>query len=155
MSHGSLHFHNKGRPWTKKLGYSVAELIEGCPTLPRWGFSAHTTNTILLAAFLGQAIVLRGHQQELRDGVELLDQLARFINSLGPVSWSNLTDLSRMNYLLANGRPRFEGEAARAKTDSPLAQRSGDPCRGRSVRLCLGELAGLRGRWSASQTASK
>lgn len=99
ISHGSLRAHNKTKSWTRELGYSASELIQGCPVLPRWGLSGNTSNTILLAAFLEQPIVLRGHQEDLRDGVDLLDQLARFVNSLGSVCWSNLTGLSRMNYL--------------------------------------------------------
>jgi hypothetical protein len=98
VSHGSLRAHNKTKQWTKTLGYLSSELVEGCPVLPRWGFAGNTTNAILLAAFLKQRIILRGHHQDLRDGIELLDQHARLINSLGIVSWSNLTTLSRTNY---------------------------------------------------------
>jgi hypothetical protein len=99
ISHGSLRAHNSTRAWTKNLGYLPSELIQGCPVLPRWGLTGQTTtNAILLAAFLHQAIILRGHQKDLRDGVELLDGLAQFVNGLGPVNWSNLTELSRSNY---------------------------------------------------------
>ena len=99
ISHGSLRFHNRSKPWIRELGYTASELIQGCPVLPRWGLSDNISNTILLAAFLGQPIVLRGHQEDLKDGVDLLDQLACFINSLGSVCWSNLTGLGRMNYV--------------------------------------------------------
>jgi hypothetical protein len=50
-----------------------------------------------LAAFLKQRLILRGHHQDLKNGIELLDQHARLINSLG-VSWANLGDLSRTNF---------------------------------------------------------
>jgi hypothetical protein len=98
VSHGSLQAHNRGKSWTKKLGYLQSELVSGCPILPRWGFSGQVENRILVAAFLNQPIVLRGHQRDLREGVELLDELARFINGLGPVSWLKLDELSRINY---------------------------------------------------------
>ena len=97
ISHGSLRVHNRTKAWTRSLGYHPSELIAGCPILPRWGISGNPNNTILLAAFLGQAIILRGHHQDLRHGIEWLDDLAEFINGLGPVTWSNLTDLSRSN----------------------------------------------------------
>jgi hypothetical protein len=97
ISHGSLRAHNKAKDWTKTLGYLASELVRGCPVLPRWGVSGDLQNTILLAAFLKQAIILRGHHQDLKDGIELLDDLARFINGLGHVVWSNLSDLSRLD----------------------------------------------------------
>jgi hypothetical protein len=99
ISHGSLREHNKTRAWTRNVGYSPSELIQGCPVMPRWGLSSDSTNTILLAAFLEQPIVLRGHQQDLKNGIDVLDHAARVINGLGAVSWSNLTGLSRLNYL--------------------------------------------------------
>jgi hypothetical protein len=97
ISHGSLRSVNQTKRWTRSLGYLPSELIEGCPVLPRWGLSG-TTNIILLAAFLGQPMILRGHHQDLKNGIEVLDRLAGFINGLGPVTWSNVTALSRMNY---------------------------------------------------------
>jgi len=110
ISHGSLRAHNKGKTWTRKVGYAVSELIAGCPVLPRWGLAGNARNTILLAAFLNQPIILRGHHRDLRDGTEVLDELARFINSLGTVTWSNLTELSRLNYLR-----RLDGNTLRLK----------------------------------------
>jgi hypothetical protein len=98
ISHGSLRAHNKAKPWTKSLGVFPSEVIQGCPVLPRWGLAGATTNAILLAAFLKQPFVLRGHHQDLKDGVEVLDKLGGFINGLGPVSWSNMTGLTRTNY---------------------------------------------------------
>jgi len=98
ISHGSLRSHNRGKSWTRSLGYLPAEWIEGTPVLPRWGFSASAKNTVLLAAYLNQPMILRGHHQDLAEGVELLDELARFINNLGHVRWGNMTEISRMNY---------------------------------------------------------
>jgi hypothetical protein len=110
ISHGSLRAHNRGKLWTGTLGYSPSELVQGCPVLPRWSMTGNVTNTILLAAFLGQPIVLRGHHQDLKNGIELLDHLAGFINRLGPVSWSNMTGLSRMNY-----QWRMDGRTCRVR----------------------------------------
>ena len=58
-------------------------------------------------------MVFRGHHQDLKNGIELLDDLAEFINSLGHVTWSNMTDISRMNY-----QWRLEGDTFKVK---PLA----------------------------------
>ena len=92
ISHGSLRAHNKQEDWTRLLGYLPSELIDECPVLPRWAFAGDCTNTILLAAYLGQPLILRGHHQDLKDGVELLDKLAGIINTLGPIAWTNLQD---------------------------------------------------------------
>jgi hypothetical protein len=98
ISHGSLRAHNAGKSWTRHLGYFPSELVQGCPVLPRWGLSGQVENAVLLAAFLGQPMIFRGHHQDLKNGIELLDDLAGFINRLGSVVWSNMTDLCRMNY---------------------------------------------------------
>src|SRR6185437_10498330 len=110
LSHGSLRAHNATKAWTKSVGYLPAEQVQNCPVLPRWGLSGNTTNAILLAAFLGQPLVLRGHQRDLKNGIELLDQHAGYINSLGSVLWSNMTGVSRSNYLW-----RMDGETCRLK----------------------------------------
>ncbi len=98
ISHGSLRAHNKSRAWSKTLGFLPSEIIQGCPVLPRWGVSGDLKNTILLAAYLKQAIILRGHHQDLKDGPELLADLARLINGLGSVAWLNMTEMARSNY---------------------------------------------------------
>jgi hypothetical protein len=115
ISHGSLRAHNEARPWTRTLGYLPAELIQGCPVLPRWALAGNTANLILLSAYLNQPIILRGHHQDLKEGVELLDQLANAINGLGPVLWSSLGDISRANF-----QWRMDGTVCRVK---PLGRR--------------------------------
>ena len=110
ISHGSLRVHNKGREWTRTLGYLPSETIRGCPVLPRWRLAANATNTILLAAYLRQPIILVGHHQDLKNGTDVLDQLARFINSLGAVSWGDMAELSRNNYY-----QRVDGDTLKIK----------------------------------------
>lgn len=98
ISAGSLRAHNPNKLWTKKLGFFPVETIQGCPVLPRWGLTRNVKNTLLIAAYLGQPMILRGHHQDFKDGVEVFDEYARFINSLGNVFWSNMADLSQLNY---------------------------------------------------------
>ena len=104
ISAGSLRAHNAGQPWTRTLGLAPSEWVEGCPVLPRWAFSGTTDMQLLTAAYLGQPLLLRGHHQDLRDGLEILHGLADAINALGEVRWCKLGDISRMNY-----RQRIEG----------------------------------------------
>jgi len=129
ISHGSLRAHNRDRFWTRSLGYLPSEWIQGCPVLPRWGMTGNTTNIILLAAFLGQPIILRGHHQDLKNGIELLDERAAFINRLGTVSWSNMTRLCRMNY-----QWRMDGHICRVR---PLSRKVVFRMPAQSTRLII------------------
>ena len=115
ISHGSLRAHNPTSPWVGTLGYRPSELILGCPVSPRWGLAGNTTNVILVAAYLKQPLILRGHHQDLKAGLEILNQNAQMINSLGRVSWSNMTKLSRGNF-----QWRQDGSVYRLK---PLGQK--------------------------------
>jgi hypothetical protein len=108
ISTKSLIAHNPSQPWTKTVGFMPAERINNCPVLPRWGLTGAVRTALLLAAYLGQPMILRVHHQDLRDGVELFDEYARFINGLGEVSWLDMTGLSRLNYIW-----RMEGSCCR------------------------------------------
>jgi hypothetical protein len=110
ISTGSLRAHNQDKAWTKTLGFFPAELIQGCPVLPRWGLTGNVKNSLFIAAYLGQPMILRGHHQDLKDGGEVFDEYARFINGLGNVFWSSMTDLSRLNY-----QWQLEGTTCRVK----------------------------------------
>jgi hypothetical protein len=96
VSHGSVQAHNPNKNWTANLGYLPFERVAGCPVLPRWSLGGDKTNTILLAAYLGQAVILRGHHEDVKEGLEVFSEPARVINSLGQVIWSNLSDVVRV-----------------------------------------------------------
>ena len=98
ISAGSLRAHNPGQPWTRSLGIAPSETVEGCAVLPRWAFAGTTDAVLLTAAYLGQPLILRGHHQDLKDGLRVLQGFAETINALGDVHWGNLTDLSRLNF---------------------------------------------------------
>lgn len=147
ISHGSLRAHNSTRAWTKTLGYSPCELIQGCPVLPRWSLTVDK-NTVLLAAFLKQPLIFRGHHQDLKGGIELLDQYAQFINSLGTVVWSNLTDLSRMNY-----QWQTDGKTCRLKPLSPKV--TFHPAKGLNSLIIESNNNGAWGKWRVSGASGK
>jgi hypothetical protein len=93
VSHGSLRAYNPNAAWTRRLGISPVEVVNGCRVTPRWAISPNSENEICYAAYFGQAIILRAHHQDLRGGVELLDVNAQHINGLGDVKWSALTEI--------------------------------------------------------------
>lgn len=72
--------------------------------LPRWAFGSASEATLLAAAYLGQPLILRGHHQDLKDGLDVFREYARVINALGDVRWASLGVLGRLNY-----RHRIEG----------------------------------------------
>ena len=70
--------------------------------MPRSGFNGSAENAMLVAAYLGRPMILRGHHQDLKGGLELLDGYARFINGLGKVEWLKLSSLARRSYRFSN-----------------------------------------------------
>jgi hypothetical protein len=106
ISAGSLKAHNPGQAWTRSLGLMPSEIVHGCPVLPRWAFASGTPAALRLAAYLGKALILRGHHQDLRHGLDVFRAAAHAVNGIGAVQWSNLGDLARTNY-----RSRREGHS--------------------------------------------
>ena len=100
LSTGSLSAHNPSAEWIRELGFRPAEQILGCPVLPRWALVGIEDSELLVAAYLGRPLILRGHHGDLRDGIDVLASRARFINGLGDVQWRNNTALMRSSYQL-------------------------------------------------------
>ena len=98
VSAGSLRAHNAGQAWTRTLSLAPSELVEGCPVLPRWAFGNAGEATLLAAAYLGQPLIMRGHHQDIKGGLDLFREYARLINALGDVRWGSLGELSRLNF---------------------------------------------------------
>ena len=92
-----------------------SELVHGCPVLPRWAFAGTTTAMLLVAAYLGQPLVLRGHHQDLKGGLDVFRGFADTINTLGDVRWGSLAELCRLNF-----RQRVAGTSLHVE---PLATR--------------------------------
>jgi hypothetical protein len=100
ISRGSLMRHNPGFEWPATVGMNLGEfLVPGLPIFPRFRLGIDNNTEIILAAFIGQAMILVGHHQDLRDGIEVLEEVAKTVNALGRVSWSNVDDIVRSSYL--------------------------------------------------------
>ena len=102
ISPGSLQAHSVNAAATPALGFFPAENVAGCHVMPRSGFNGSAENAMLVAAYLGRPMILRGHHQDLKNGLELLDGYARFINGLGEVEWLKLSSLARRSYRFSN-----------------------------------------------------
>jgi hypothetical protein len=102
ISPGSLQAHSVDAAATPSLGFFPAENVDGCHVMPRSAFQDSAENAMLVAAYLGRPMILRGHHQDLKRGLDLLDGYARFINGLGKVEWLKLSSLARRSYRFSN-----------------------------------------------------
>jgi hypothetical protein len=98
ISYGSLRCHNQDKNWTRRMGMAMAEVVAGMPVIPRVPLSADQLNSILLAAYFDQPIVLVGHHQEAADGLKMVEAVADFINSIGEVRWRDMKTVCRGNF---------------------------------------------------------
>lgn len=95
-------------------GWEPADIVAGgLPILLRSDF-AHPREDLVLKAFLGQPLILYGHHEDLRGGLELLGRAAADINRLGDVRWGPLDEIAR-----GSVRTRIRGEVLDVR---PLAR---------------------------------
>lgn len=95
ISRGSLTHYNRGAAWVRTLGVQPCDVIRGLPVLPRFRLSANCRSSIALSALLRQPIIAVGHHQDVASGMGLLEDLAGFINGLGPVRWASMSTIVR------------------------------------------------------------
>lgn len=99
VSRASLTSWNKEMPWPAAFGHGIVEFVgDGFPVIPRQAMARNHEGSYRLAAFLNQPIVPHGHHRDCAEGLSLLAHVAREINSIGNVTWSDMTTLSRSNY---------------------------------------------------------
>lgn len=99
ISRGSLRRHNARKNWPASFGLEPAEfLANGFPVIPRFSLTRDLRADVILAAFLGQAIIPVGHHQDVAGGLGLLEEVSATINSLGAVSWGNMAWIARTNF---------------------------------------------------------
>jgi hypothetical protein len=90
--------NNPQTAWPAGVGMDMSEILGGgLPALPRIKMSADWKNEVLLAAFLGQPIILAGHHQDAADQLQLLADFARVVNSLPSATWASPQAIVRSN----------------------------------------------------------
>lgn len=95
---GSIWSSNKEAQFTTLLGADPGRIICGLGILPRFRLKPGEESQVLLSAYLGQPIIPVGHHWNLADGLEILNSLAEFTNSLGDICWHSPGKMARANY---------------------------------------------------------
>jgi hypothetical protein len=98
ISRGSLRHHNPDAPWSAAIGMQRCDTVAGLPVFSRFSLLDDCENSILIAALLNQPIIPRAHHQDIAEGHRCLEDVASFVNSLGPVSWTSLDAIARSSY---------------------------------------------------------
>jgi hypothetical protein len=115
ISHWSLKSHNGDREWIESIGLEMAKVVAGLPVIPRFKISSDCQTNIVLAAFLNQPVIPVGHHGDVAGGLNLLEELAAFINSIGDVQWMDMKSISRSNFYM-----RREGQTLHVRMYSRL-----------------------------------
>lgn len=122
ISRAALMAANAEMDWPVAVGLRPAEFIGGgLPVIPRFGLAVHSQASMVIAAFLGQPVILVGHHDDLANGYGVLGELADFINSLGRVQWMDLAAIARSNYRMSIAGPdaRLDLYARRVEVEVP------------------------------------
>jgi hypothetical protein len=131
------------RPWLARpagtsalAGWHPASVVAGgLPVLLRQAFSA-SAQDLALRAFLDQPLIVYGHHDDLRDGLDRLAELAATVGRLGPVRWQSVGELAA-----GNVQTRRDGDVLHARL---LSRRTRVPVPDgvRRLEVALGALDG-------------
>lgn len=102
-------------------GWRPADRAEGLTVFLRHPFVDRSPAELALRAFLGQPLILYGHQADLRDGLGVLRETAAEVNRLGPTRWCSLAEIAGGAYETRRQGPRLEIRplARRARVQVP------------------------------------
>jgi len=99
ISQGWLRELRRESDCRNRIGLAMSENVAGLHLIPRFGMSSRNFRTrILLAAYLDQPVIPAGHHEDAANGLELLEQLASFLNTLGDVHWMDMKSIVRSNF---------------------------------------------------------
>jgi hypothetical protein len=79
-------------------GWGPSDRAEGLAVFLRHPFVDYSPAELALRAFLGQPLILYGHQADLRDGLGVLAAAAADVNRLGPTRWCSLGEIAAGSY---------------------------------------------------------
>ena len=79
-------------------GWRPADLVDGLPVFLRHPFASRSQAELTLRAFLGQPLILYGHQDDLLDGLGVLAKAAADVRRLGEPHWCSLAEIAAANF---------------------------------------------------------
>lgn len=77
------------------VGWRAADFTLGLPLLLRHPLSGRSAPELALRAFLGQPLILYGHHDDLREGLDVLAAGTEEVNRLGQTRWCRLGEIAR------------------------------------------------------------
>jgi len=76
------------------VGWHPADKADGLPILLRHPLAQRSLPEMTLRAFLGQPLILYGHQEDLSDGLDVLATAAADVERLGETRWCSLGEIA-------------------------------------------------------------
>jgi hypothetical protein len=105
---------NRLSAWPAAIGLGLSTIVAGgLPVIPRIRAYPSWKNDIMLAAFLRQPIAVTVHHQDAAKGMEGLAEIARTVNSIGDVVWSDIPGVLQSSYV-----QRLEGDVLHVRMHS-------------------------------------
>jgi hypothetical protein len=105
---------NPASAQSPSFGLDAVECMpSGLAMIPRIPAAAGWETESVLAAFLGQPVVIAGHHFDADRKLSFVEQLVDQVNGLGPVNWSNLSDVAASRFVW-----RKEGATVRIRAFS-------------------------------------
>jgi hypothetical protein len=114
-------------PWSQEpdpdrllSGWGPATFAGPLAVIPRVSMHASPAE-IALRAYMGNPVVLYGHHEDLRDGLDLLAQAAATVNRLGDVRWASLAEIAHTNIAVREDGDSLLARPYAARTHLRLA----------------------------------
>lgn len=105
ISRWSLMHYNPTYEWRPTVSLNIAEFLGGAfPIIPRFKLAEEREVDIYLAALLEKPIIMVGHHDDLRGGLDILKKFADRINSVGEVKWVDMKSMARSNFCTHENR---------------------------------------------------
>ncbi len=79
-------------------GWRPVDVADGLPVLLRHPFAVRSRAELALRAFLGQPLILYGHQADLHEGLGILEDAVADVGRLGPTRWCSLGAIAAGSY---------------------------------------------------------
>ncbi|MBI1840251.1 MAG: hypothetical protein HYR88_05295 [Verrucomicrobia bacterium] len=90
---------NRSHDWTPSFGMERAETFpSGLAIIPRIVMGRKALTEMVLAAFLGQPVVLAAHHHDVADGMDWIANYTARLRGAGPIQWSDLSALVQRSY---------------------------------------------------------